>query len=887
VEIQGLALKQSPQGVQDALEEIRETSKGSPAGGVAAVRYFPPREARLTPFPEFLSPRLVAILEERGIHSLYSHQSAAASLAQEGSNLVVVTPTASGKTLCYNLPVLNTLVENPDARAVYLFPTKALSQDQLVELNRWTEKLGEEIRTFTYDGDTPQDARKSIRGRANLVITNPDMLHTGILPHHTRWERFFENLRYVVIDELHYYRGVFGSHLANVLRRLKRVAGFYGSKPQFICTSATIANPVELAQQILEEDVTLVDENGAPSSDKYFVFYNPPVVNPQLGIRRSYLNETRRVARAFLSRQLQTIVFANSRLATEILVTYLKEDFSKAPVGPDVVRGYRGGYLPFERRRIECELREARLLGVVATNALELGIDVGTLDVAVLAGYPGTIASTWQRVGRAGRREGTSAAVLVASSAPLDQFMVNNPDYFFGHSPEHGYVNPDNLQILLNHLKCAAFELPLGEGEKFGSLDLKLLCRHLEEAGFLHRSSDGWHWVSESYPADAISLRSVSSDNFVIVDTTKEPQVIGEVDFSSALTMVHEKAIYIQDGTQYHVERLDYDDRKAYVHRVDSEYYTDAISYTKIRILETFDSSAVGRSQETEVCRAPSKIILPCHSEERSDEESASDGAEKQIPRFARNDRSGDFQLHWLDKGPCDAQSNHSTLPSQEQITNHKSQIKNPAVPTRNHGEVRVNTQVVGFKKIKFHTNENVGSGELTLPEQEMHTTSYWLTLPCEWLQKLPYSSTDRQDGVHGLGNALRAIATLLVMCDARDLGVAVGENENQTAESRKRKAEDDLPSQESERSRRQRLTKDNELRTIFEPNIYLYDRYPGGVGFSEPLYHMNDSLLANTFRLIAHCPCQAGCPSCVGPAGEVGEQGKEVALAILRAMGG
>jgi len=850
VEIQELAPRVGPQSVQGALEEIREKSKGPFTGGVMALKYFPAREARLAPFPEFLSPRLLAVLEERGIHSLYSHQAAAARVAQEGRNLIVVTPTASGKTLCYNLPVLNTLVENPEARALYLFPTKALSQDQLVELNRWTARLGDEVRTYTYDGDTPQDARKSIRARGNLVITNPDMLHTGILPHHTRWERLFENLRYVVIDELHYYRGVFGSHLANVLRRLKRVAGFYGSKPQFICTSATIANPVELARQILEEGVTLVDENGAPSSDKYLVFYNPPVVNPQLGIRRSYLNETRRLARTFLNRGLQTIVFANSRLATEILVTYLKEDFSKAPVGPELVRGYRGGYLPLERREIERDLREGRLLAVVATNALELGIDIGSLDVAVLAGYPGGIASTWQRVGRAGRRQGTSAAVMVASSAPLDQFIVNNPDYFFGQSPEHGYVNPDNLQVLLNHLKCAAFELPLGEEEKFGSLDLKLLCKHLEEVGFLHHSSDGWHWVSESYPADAISLRSVSSDNFVIVDTTNEPRgtgvppvsatarvavprVIGEVDFSSALTTVHEKAIYIQEGIQYHVERLDYDDRKAYVHWVDSEYYTDAISYTKIKILETFDSSPVARSEE-----------------ER--------GKGKKGEEGKREEPLSPFPLL-------------PPSPSSQQYRVPKPELR---TPTRNHGEVRVNTQVVGFKKIKFHTNENVGSGELTLPEQEMHTTAYWITLPYEMLEALPYSSTDRQDGVRGLGNALRAIATLLVMCDARDLGVAVGENQAEWEKGKREKGE------MGQQSKIQNLKY-----KIFEPNIYLYDKYPGGVGFSEPLYRMNDSLLANTLRLIEKCHCQTGCPSCVGPAGEVGERGREVALAILKAV--
>jgi DEAD/DEAH box helicase domain-containing protein len=774
--------------VQGALEEIREKFKGFPArGGVTALKHFPAREARLVTFPEFLPARLVEILRARGIESLYSHQAVACELARDGKNFIVVTPTASGKTLCYNLPILSALLEDPEARAMYLFPTKALAQDQLAELNRWTEKLGDEIRTFTYDGDTPQDARKAIRARGNLVITNPDMLHTGILPHHTKWERLFENLRYVVIDELHYYRGVFGSHLANVLRRLKRVARFYGREPQFICASATIANPAELATRIVEENVTLLEDNGAPAAEKYFVFYNPPVVNPQLGIRRSYLNETRRVARTFLGRGLQSIVFANSRLATEILVTYLKEDFAKIPLGPEAVRGYRGGYLPRERRAIERNLREGRLLGVVATNALELGIDIGSLDVAVLAGYPGTIASTWQRAGRAGRRRGTSAAVLVASSAPLDQFMVQNPDYFFGRSPEHGYVNPDNLLILLSHLKCAAFELPLREDEKFGVLDLKTLCQHLEEVGFLHYTSDGWHWVSESYPADAISLRSLSSDNFVIVDDTEESQIIGEVDFSSALTTVHEKAIYIQDGEQYHVERLDYENRKAYVRQCDSDYFTDAIDYTKIKILEAFATASAGPAR-------------------------------------------------------------------------------------KNHGEVQVNTQVVGFKKIKFHTMENVGSGELSLPEQEMHTTAYWLTLPRVMLEELPYDRGARLDGVMGLGNALQAIATLLLMCDARDLGVAVGENASQEADV----GTGPRPAPAGQRVR---------LANLFEPNIYLYDKYPGGIGFSEPLFRLNETLLENTYRLIANCPCTVGCPSCVGPAGEIGEKGKEVALGILKKL--
>ncbi len=785
--------------LENALEEIRakfsrgEMPVAAPGrGGVTAIKHFPAREAKLAPFPEFLPARLTDILRARGIESLYTHQAAACELARAGKNFVVVTPTASGKTLCYNLPILTALVENPEARALYLFPTKALAQDQLAELNRWTEKLGDEVRTFTYDGDTPQDARRAIRSRGNLVITNPEMLHAGILPHHTKWERLFENLKYVVIDELHYYRGVFGSHLANVLRRLKRIARFYGSTPQFICSSATIANPEELAVNIIEEDVTLLDDSGAPTAEKYFVFYNPPVVNPQLGIRRSYLNESRRVARTFLARGLQTIVFANSRLATEILVTYLKEDFARLPVGPDSVRGYRGGYLPLERREIERGLREGRLLGVVATNALELGIDIGSLDVAVLAGYPGTIASTWQRAGRAGRRQGISAAMLVASSAPLDQFMVQNPDYFFGRSPEHGYVNPDNLQILLNHLKCAAFELPLREEEKFGALDLKRLCEHLQEAGFLHYASDGWHWVSESYPADAISLRSVSSDNFVIVDITGEPRIIAVVDFPSALTTVHEKAIYIQDGEQYHVERLDYQERKAFVKKCDSDYYTDAIDYTKIKILATFDFAPAG-------------------------------GA------------------------------------------------------TKNHGEVQVNTQVVGFKKIKFHTHENVGAGDLILPEQEMHTTAFWLTLSREMLETLPYDRAERLDGVNGLGNALQAIATLLLMCDGRDLGVAVGEKDEIRIQNSEFRSQNKSPGNAEAAL--------DDRHGTFVPNIYLYDKYPGGVGFSEPLFRMSGTLIENTQRLIAGCACPSGCPSCVGPVGEIGEKGKEVALAILRQL--
>src|SRR5579883_2952901 len=448
---------------------------------VRAIHRQEAAEGSYAPIPEPVEGRLKQALERRGIGRLYTHQADALQCVQGGRHAVVVTPTASGKTLCYNLPVLDLLLRDPGARAMYLFPTKALAEDQLDELQSVIEEIGSEIRAFTYDGDTPQDARKAIRQRANVVFTNPDMLHSGILPHHTRWARYFENLRYVVIDELHYYRGVYGSHLANLLRRLRRICEFYNSKPQFICCSATIANPHELAEALTGEKFALIDRNGAPRGEKFFIFYNPPVVNRQLGIRRSYISETRRIALEFIDRNLQTLVFANNRLATEVLITYLKDAHDRKALPSETVRGYRGGYLPRERREIERKLRDGEIRAVVATNALELGVDIGSLDAVVMAGYAGTIASSWQRAGRAGRRAGTSAAVLVASSAPLDQYIVEHPDYFFNQSPEHAYINADNLEILIAHLKCAAFELPIRDGERFGAHDVGEICRFRSE----------------------------------------------------------------------------------------------------------------------------------------------------------------------------------------------------------------------------------------------------------------------------------------------------------------------------------------------------------------------------------------------------------------------
>jgi DEAD/DEAH box helicase domain-containing protein len=755
---------------------------------LTAVRQVPAREAKFRPVPGWVTSALSEAYRAKGIQELYSHQALTAELVHDGKNVVVVTPTASGKTLCYNLPVLNAVLENADTRALYLFPTKALAQDQLAELHDLSKRLDDRFGVFTYDGDTPSDARKAIRERGHVVLTNPDMLHTGILPQHTKWMRLFENLRYIVIDELHTYRGVFGSHLANVLRRLRRVARFYGSNPQFICCSATIANPGELASQLTEKEVEVVEENGAPAGEKLFVFYNPPMVNRNLGIRRSYINESTRVAKELLARKLQTIVFANSRLHTEVLLTYLQQANPSKPGQAEPIRGYRGGYLPGERREIERGLRDGRILGVVTTAALELGIDIGSLDACVMAGYPGSIASTWQRAGRAGRRSGSSCAIFVASSAPLDQFIVQHPEYFFGSSPEHAHIQPDNLEILVNHLKCAGFELPLSPEERFGNVDLAELCEQLGEAGFLHKSGGNWHWVQEAYPADTISLRSVTSDNFVIINTTGEenggPEVIGEVDFSSGLTTVHPKAIYIHQGQQYHVERLDFDKRKAYVKRVNVDYYTDAIRYTQVRVLEIAE--------------------------------------EQSIP------------------GPA----------------------------ARVHGDVLVRSQVIGFKKIKFFTNENVGSGKLELPENEMHTTAFWLTLGHSLLAELPFTLSERQNGIFGLLYALGSMAALLLMCDRRDLGTAVGE--------RPPSAASDINWEDFAAPRTSDVTE------FFEPNLYLYDAYPGGIGFSEPLYRISNLLLERTRELISACPCENGCPSCVGPAGDRSERTKNVALAIL-----
>jgi DEAD/DEAH box helicase domain-containing protein len=770
---------------------------------VTAVRRLPARPARLVPIPDAVDPRVVEALRARGIAALYSHQGDTLARLDKGGHVVVVTPTASGKTLCYNLPVLEALLRDPAARALYLFPTKALAQDQLAELEELARALPE-LRIHTYDGDTPQDARRAVRARANLVLTNPDMLHAGILPHHTKWIGLLQNLRYVIVDELHTYRGVFGSHLANVIRRLRRVCRHYGSAPQFICASATIANPRELAERLVGQPVELVAESGAPSGERVLVFVNPPVVNEELGLRRPYLKEAARVATPFLRARVPTIVFAGSRLAQEVLLTALKGAVERPPGRTDVIRGYRGGYLPGRRRQVERGLRDGEILGVVSTNALELGIDIGRLDLAVLAGYPGTIASTWQQAGRAGRRSGLSAAVLVASSSPLDQFIVTHPDYFFGASPEHGLVNPDNPYILVNHLKCAAFELPFVDGEPFGDKDVGDSLRLLAEAGLLHAAGGRFHWTSESYPADHLSLRAVATDNFVVTDTThrevsehrltKKRQVIAEIDWRSAFSMVHPKAIYLIEGEQYEVQELSFredEEKVAYVKRVAVDYFTDAVTAKGVWALDRFRSREAG---------------------------------------------AGRIE----------------------------------------HGELLVAEQVVGFKKIKFDTMENVGAGAVELPQQEMQTPGLWLTIPPEVLARI---STDRDalvDGLRGLSHLLHHLAPLFLMCDVRDLGAWLGDGPPPAS------GPVGSPRVLTAQSARARLV----AAERFEPTLYLYDSQPGGVGLTERLFELTPELLARARETLASCPCRAGCPSCVGPVNEVGRQAKPVTAALVERLG-
>jgi DEAD/DEAH box helicase domain-containing protein len=732
-------------------------------GDVTLDHVIPASEARFAPLPSDLRPELSQALAARGVERLYSHQADAYNAVRKGRHLVVVTPTASGKTLCYNLPVLQRLLEHPERRALYVFPTKALAQDQLAELSALKHGLPIELRVDTYDGDTSPGRRTAIREGGHIVMTNPDMLHAGLLPHHTRWRRLFSSLDFVVIDELHMYRGLFGSQVANVIRRLKRICAFYGSNPTFICTSATIANPLQLAQKLLEEDnIELVERNGAPRGERRLIFYNPPLLNREMGVRRSSMLEARRIAAPWIRGGVQTIVFCRSRLQVEVMLSYLRQDLAPRLDAAQRVRGYRAGYLPLHRREIEAGLRSGEITSVVSTNALELGIDIGSLQTAILVGYPGTIASTWQQLGRAGRRSG-SVGVFVASSSPLDQFIVRHPEYFLSSDPEEGLIDPDNLLLLAGHLQAGLFELPFEEEERLGRANVRDLLEMFEEDGSASRSAGRWFWSRQAFPADEIHLRRIAADNVVIIDTSQpRPKVIGEMDQFTAPVLLHEEAVYLHEGAQYHVERLDWEEKKAYVHPVEVDYYTDALAAVTVQVLDTFGG------------------------------------------------------------------------PEGQGLA-------------RSHGELKITALASMFKKIRFHTHENIGSGPIHLPEQTLHTTGYWITVDEDLWRSLGRETLEA--GLQGMAHTLRHVASLRLMCDPRDLG-AVAEVRSVTT----------------------RL-----------PTVTVYEMYPGGVGYSKRMYELHRDLLEQGASLVRDCPCLAGCPSCIGPLHLV-EGAKEACLQLLSA---
>lgn len=754
--------------------------------------------ADLQPLPRDLPPALAGALQARGIRSLYSHQAQAWEAARAGRHVVVATPTASGKSLCYTLPVVSAALEQ-GAKALYLFPTKALAQDQVAELLELNAAGTLGLRAATFDGDTPGDARQAIRLNGDIVVSNPDMLHQAILPHHTKWAQFFENLRYVVIDEVHTYRGVFGSHVANVIRRLRRVCAFYGVRPQFILCSATIGNAAEHASALIEDAVEAITESGAPTGDKHILLWNPPVVNPDLGIRASARSQANRIARMAIKAGLKTMVFCQSRLMVEVLTKYLKEVFDHDPRKPRRIRAYRGGYLPTERREVEREMRSGRIDGIVSTSALELGVDIGSLDVVVLNGYPGSIAQTWQRFGRAGRRQQPSIGVLVASSLPLDQYVVRHPEFFASATPEQARIEPDQPLILMDHIRCAAFELPFLAGDAFGPVDPEPWLEVLVESGVLHQEGGRFEWIADSYPAQAVNLRSVADGNFVVVDRTNGRQtIIAEVDYSAAALTLYEGAIHMVQSEPYQVERLDWEGRKAYVQQTHVDYYTDAIDYTKLKVLDEADGAPAGQG-------------------------------------------------------------------------------------SAHHGEVHVLRRVSGYKKIRFHTHENIGYGPVTLPDQELHTTACWWQLPQRVLDARFDSRQDALDGFLSAAYALHLVAMVCVMAEGRDLQKAVGSGDGAWFATADLSGRGQIRSGESGEAM-------VDAARGFTPTLFLYDNYPGGVGLSLPLFERREDLRRQALDLIRSCPCAHGCPACVGPilasSEAAGKSVKAAGVQVLELLG-
>lgn len=835
------ALPESDRGLARLVSSWK--SDPSIAPNIAAWKILPATAARTVAFPREMHPALVASLRARGIRSLYCHQATAWEHARAGRHIVVVTGTASGKTLCYNLPVLDHLYRDKRARALYLFPTKALAQDQRTTLEEFV-KSGDEngIAVGIYDGDTPGEVRPAMRLRSNIVISNPDMLHAGILPHHTLWADLFRNLRFVVIDEMHTYRGVFGSHVANVIRRLKRIAAFYGAHPQFILTSATIGNPLELANRLVEETPVAVEEDGSARGLGHLLIVNPPIVNRQLGLRRGALQEGVRLVQALLHDDVQTIIFGRTRRAVEIMLKYLNESSSST------VRGYRSGYLPRERREIERGLREGEVRAVVATNALELGIDIGDMGAAILVGYPGTIAAARQQSGRAGRKTDMSLAVLVASSDPLDQFLVRHPDYLLERSPEHALVNPDNLLILLQHLRCAAFELPFREGEGFGragGAQVAELLEFLTEGGILHRSGNKYFWMADAYPSSEVSLRSASADTVVL---QAEGKVIGQVDLASANWMVHPEAIYLHEARSYLVQALDLGPRPGLAHLVpsDADYYTEPRREARVQLLEQLEEAPVRGGLKVHGEIAVTTLVTGYRKIQWFTHENLGEGTVSLPPT----------ELHTTGYWLVVADETVQRLRALGAWTNDPNDYGPEWPRLRERALARDDNRCASCGVVSpkggLHVHHKIPFRAFSSREQANQLDN--LVSLCRECHQQAEMAVRLRSGLAGLAHLLGHLAPLFLMCDSRDIGVH-SDPQSPLAKAR--------------------------------PCIAIYDQIPAGIGFSERLYELHDELIARSFELVSGCECEDGCPSCVGPGGENGYGGKRETRSLLEELAG
>ena len=826
------------------------------ASNLVAWRSIPARPARTQPLPEDLPGSIRQSLIASGIHSLYSHQAEAWAEARAGGNVILATGTASGKTLAYNLPVFASLLEDPQARALYLFPTKALTQDQLAGLLHMTPPDWETAPAI-YDGDTPQKDRPAIRRNARILLTNPDMLHTGILPHHTNWVEFFSHLRFVVIDEAHTYRGVFGSHVANVLRRLQRVAGFHGIRPQFMLASATIGNPRELAERLIEAPVHLIEEDGSARGPRHFLVYNPPVTDEALGLRKSVLLESVRLVDDLLAHDVQNVVFARSRRSVEIILTYLQGERQDAShlagrdssPGSSPIRGYRSGYLPSQRREIERGLREGSVKTVVATNALELGIDIGGLGASLLVGYPGNISSTWQQAGRAGRGLAPAAAVLVASSNPIDQFLAHHPEYFFGRSPEQALVNPDHLLILLEHLRCAIFELPFHKGEGFGRLtgdQVEEFLQFLVENREAHLSQDKYFWMADQYPAANISLRSASPKGVVLQAESEDglPWTVGTVDGESAVWMAHPGAVYLHEAQSYFVESLDLEQQVAHLRPATMDYYTEPLRGTTVEVLaESAVAPVTGGEKKWGELQVTTQVT----------------GFRKR--RWYTHENLGEEPL---DLPPSELQTTGYWLTLSDETIDRLREAGAWTNDPNDYGpgwqklreQVRARDgykcQVCGapedgrqhdvHHKVPFKAFPS--AAEANRPEN--------LTTLCPSCHHKVEQNVRMRSGLAGLAYVLGNLAPLFLMCDSGDLGSHI----------------EPAPSA-----------------AFTNPSVVLYDQVPAGIGFSQRLFELHDELMARARELVEECECSDGCPSCVGPGGENGYGGKVEAISILKEL--